>query len=230
MRILTVLAFLAFVSGAAAETFWREYDASCGLFPEECGWGRLVMGDGEQRSLEDGRLTLDSSASPGIIDSYGISHAVDLGPGELFVLEWRLRVNEVDGLADRPIKPSVSVGFDGYGMAVLSYSEGSLYSLFEHTWIDFDSYVFHDYSLTTSDLVTYTLKIDGSVACSAQFATPCLTTTMDWGDEVTGATSLSDWGYVRFGVVPEPSGALLIASACLAGVVLRARRTRRNNR
>jgi hypothetical protein len=139
------------------------------------------------------------------------------------VLEWRLRVNEVDGAADRPVKPAITVGFDGYGVATLQYSESSLHSLLEFAWIDFEPYVFHDYSLTTSDLLTYTLRIDGSVAHTGQLETPCFTCAVAWGDEVTGATSLSDWDYVRFGVVPEPSGALLIISACLAGFVLRAR-------
>jgi hypothetical protein len=230
MRLVAVLVSFAPGVSAGAEQFWIEYDASCGQFPEEVGWGRLAMGGGAQRSLEDGMLRLDSSAGPGVIDCYGVSHPVDLSPGESFVLEWRLRVNEVHGAADPPIKPAVTVGFDGYGMADFAYSEGSLYILDEHLWIDLDPYVFHEFSLTSSDLLTYTLRIDGSVAHSGPFTTPCFISAVDWGDGWTGATSVSDWEYVRFGVVPEPSGALLIISACLAGMILRARRTRRNLR
>jgi hypothetical protein len=223
MRILIILTSLALVSSAAAEQFWYEYDPSSGLYPEQCGWGRLVMGEGEQRSLDGGTLTLNSLASPGIIDSYGISHPVDLGPGESFVVEWRLRVDEVHGGAERPVKPAVHVGFDGYGAVDFSYSESALHSTYEFAWIDFDPYVFHDYSLATSDLLTYTLSIDGTVAHTGRLTTPYFVNAMDWGDEVTGSTSLSDWDYVRFGVVPEPPGALSIISACLAAIVLRAR-------
>jgi hypothetical protein len=222
MRILTILTSLVLVSGAAAEQFWCEYDPSSGLYPEECGWDRLVMGGGDQRSLDGGVLTLDSSAGPGVIDCYGISHPVDLGPGESFVVEWRLRVDEVDGAAHPPVKPAITVGFNGYGWATFAYAEGSLSSELESTWIDFDPYVFHDYSLTTSDLLTYTLSIDGSVAHSGRLVTPCFNSAVDWGDKATGATSVSEWDYVRLGVVPEPSGALLITSACLAAIVLRA--------
>jgi hypothetical protein len=223
MRAFAALISLALVATAAAEPFWIEYDASCGQFPEEVGWDRLAMGGGAERSLDGGVLTLDSSAGPSVIDCYGISHPVDLGPGESFVLEWRLRVNQVDGAVSRPVKPAITVGFDGCGGATLEYSESSLYSILEHAWIDFDPYVFHDYSLTTSDLLTYTLRIDGSVAHNGRLETPCYVSAVGWGDKVTGATSVSDWDYVRFGVIPEPSGALLIISACLAGIFLRAR-------
>jgi len=208
---------------AAGEQFWIEYDASCGLFPEECGWTRLAMAGGAQRSLEDGLLTLDSSASLSIIDCYGISHPVHLGVGESFVVEWRLRVDDVDGAAHPPVKPTLTVGFNGYGMGNFVYSESSLYSDYDFTWIDFDPYVFHDYSLATSDLLTYTLRIDGSIVYMGRFTTPCYTSAVGWGDATTGASSLSDWSYVRFGVIPEPSGALLVISVCLAGVILRAR-------
>lgn len=217
------ICLLVLGAGARAEPFWIEYDASCGQFPEEVGWDRLAMGGGARRSLEDGALRLDSLASTSIIDCYGISHPVDLGPGESFVLEWRLRVNEVYGLADPPVKPVMAVFFAGYGRVTLEYSETSLYSLLEFTWIDFDPHAFHDYSLATSDLLTYTLRIDGSAAHTGPLVTPCSVSSVDWGDSVTGSSSLSDWDYVRFGVIPEPSSVLLTTCACLAGAILRAR-------
>jgi hypothetical protein len=223
MRATVLTLSLAFAAGARSEQFWCEYDPSWGLYPEECGWDRLAIGGGAQRSLDGGVLTLDSSASPSVIDCYGISRPIELGPGESFVVEWRLRVNEVHGAAHPPVKPNVHVAFDGYGMGNFAYSERSLYCWFEDTWISFEPYVFHDYSLTTSDLLTYTLGIDGTVVYAGLLATPCYGSGVDWGDEVTGATSVSDWDYVRFGVVPEPPGALSIISACIAGIVVRAR-------
>jgi hypothetical protein len=74
------------------------------------------------------------------------------------------------------------VAFDGYGHAILAFSESSLYNWFDHSGVDFEPYVFHDYSLTTSDLVTYTVTIDGTFAFSAQFYTPCFGSWADWGD------------------------------------------------
>jgi hypothetical protein len=223
VRALAMLVALALTANARADLFWIEYDASCGQFPEEVGWDRLVMSGGDQRSLDGGVLTLDSSAGLGVIDCYGISHPVDLGVGESFLVEWRLRVDEVVGAAHPPFKPAITVGFDGYGGVTFAYAEGSLYSVLESTWIDFDPNVFHDYSLTTSDLLNYTLSIDGSVAHTGRLETPCYVNAVGWGDKATGATSVSEWEYVRFGVIPEPSGALLIISACLAGIILRAR-------
>ncbi|HOO16553.1 MAG: hypothetical protein KBH81_04280 [Phycisphaerae bacterium] len=93
MRIVALLASLMLVAGAAGEQFWIEYDASCGLFPEECGWNRLAMEGGAERSLDDGLLTLDSLAGLGVIDCYGIGRPISLAPGESFVMQWRLRVN-----------------------------------------------------------------------------------------------------------------------------------------
>jgi hypothetical protein len=230
MRVLAAFMSFALGASAVAEPFWVEYDASCGQFPEEVGWGRLAMSGGAQRSFVDGNLRLDSSAGPGIIDCYGISRPVDLSPGESFVMEWRLRVNEVHGAADPPVKPAITVGFDGYGMVDFAYSEGSLHILDEHLWIDLDPHVFHDYSFTSSDLLTYELRIDGSVAHSGPLTEPCYVSAVGWGDKVTGATSVSDWDCVWFGVVPEPSAALLTISTCLAGIILRAQRTRRSLR
>ncbi len=169
-RLVTALAGLVALAGSAvAEPFWVEYNASSGLFPEEVGWERLVMGGGAQRSLEDGLLTLDGLASSDIVDDYGMLRPIDLSPGQSFVMEWRLRVDEVHGSSN----PLVGVWFDeGRGRVSLKYSESAIYSLLEGVWIDFEPYVFHEYSLVSSDMLTYTLHIDGSVAYSGNFVSP----------------------------------------------------------
>jgi hypothetical protein len=223
LSALTV-ALLAFAGSAMGEQFWIEYDASCGQYPEQVGWDHLAMGGGAQRSLDGGVLTLDGLASTTIVDDYGMLHPIELASGESFLMEWRLRVDEVHGFAD----PAVGVWSEGNGRLALDYSETSIYSLLEGVWIDFEPHVFHDYSLVSTDMRTYTLLIDGSAAYTGHFVSPCTLSGVDWGDEISGARSLSEWQYVRFGVVPEPTAALLLAFACLPAMPLRARRTRRN--
>jgi len=225
MRLLTILTSLALVSSAAGEQFWVEYDASCGLYPEEVGWNRLAMAGGAERSLEGGVLTLDGLSSTAIVDNYDMLHPMELAPGESFVMQWRVRVDEVHGFAD----PAVDVLCEGYGRVALDYSETSIYSLFENVRIDFDPHVFHDYSLISTDMVKYSLQIDGKVAHVGQFAAISHASAVGWGDTTSGASSLSSWSYVRFGVVPEPSNALIMTCACLAAFPLLAQRARRNN-
>jgi hypothetical protein len=225
MRVISGFVWLMLVSSATAEPFWAQYDASSGLYPEQCGWGRLAMGGGAQRSLDGGVLTLDGLASIRIVDDYGIAHPIDLGPGESFVMQWRLRVDEVHGFAD----PAVCAWSEGLGAVNLSYSDSSIYSLYERVWIaEFEPYVFHDYALVSNDLLNYTLSIDGAVAYAGAMVPPSHGAGVSWGDTVEGAASRSVWDYVAFGVVPEPSVALLLAFACLPATLLRARRTRRN--
>jgi hypothetical protein len=221
MRAIAVLISLTLVASATAEPFWFEYDASLGLFPEAVGWDRLTMDGGAQRSLDDGVLTLDGLASWSIVDDYGIFHPIDLAPGELFVMQWRLRVDEVHGSGD----PGVGVDSEAYGRVALLYSESSIRSIFEDVWIFFEPHVFHDYSFTSTDLLTYTLQIDGSVVYTGVYVSPSQYSSVYWGDLAMGARSLSVWDYVRFGVVPEPS---TVSLALL--VVLPAIRTTRRIR
>ncbi|MBP9025348.1 MAG: PEP-CTERM sorting domain-containing protein [Phycisphaerae bacterium] len=71
--------------------------------------------------------------------------------------------------------------------------------------------------------MTYSLSVDDSVVYVGDLASSPGAPGVGWGDATDGASSLSVWQYVRFGVVPEPSAALLIISVGLAGVILRAR-------
>jgi hypothetical protein len=225
MRLSAVLISLTLAGTAGADQFWIEYNASCGQFPEEVGWDRLAMGGGAQRSLDGGVLTLDGLASTMIVDDYGVLHPIDLAPGELFVMQWRLRVDEVHGFAD----PAVAAWTEGFGAVNLGYSETSIYSVYERVWIvDIEPHAFHEYRLVSNDLLSYTLSIDGAVAYAGAMVPPSHGAGIGWGDTVEGARSRSAWDYVAFGVVPEPSMALLLASACLTATLLRARRTRRN--
>lgn len=55
---------------AWAEPYWVAYEADDGLFPEEVGWTRHTLSGGDQRSLADGRLLLDSLGGTMLEDFY----------------------------------------------------------------------------------------------------------------------------------------------------------------
>jgi hypothetical protein len=168
-RIVTIAAAGLCACAAQAEPFWISYDAACGQFPEEVGSDRLTHYGGDQRSFQDGSLVLDGLASPYLVDNYGISRPIELGPGETLVMEWRLRVDEVDGLGD----PAVSLWSQGHGTVTLLYAESALYSLYDGTWTPFAPGVFHDYLLTSADLSTFALYIDGVASATGCFVPRC---------------------------------------------------------
>ncbi len=221
MRVLAALVSLMLAGSAAAEPFWVEYNASCGLFPEEVGWERTVYGGGAERWIQDGYLVLDGLVGSGISDFYRMDAPVALEPGERFVMEWRLRVDEVPGLWD----PGINFTVLGEAMLTLVYTESTIYSLYETMTIaSFEPGVFHDYSLTSTDLETYTLCIGGEPVHGGLLSFPGGESRVRWGDYGRPA-SLSTWSSVAFGVVPEPfTGAITAAAALL---VLRSRISRK---
>ena len=75
--------------------------------------------------------------------------------------------------------------------------------------------VFHDYQVLSWDMQTYDLYIDGDLAHEGTFWQGSLESKLAWGDGVRGAASLAHWDYVHFGVVPEPSSALMLLTACV---------------
>jgi len=83
---------------ATAEQYWIAWEGDD--FPENEGWTRYTRAGGAERSLEDGTLILDGTASTEIVDIYYIQTGVVPDPGEQFLLDWRLRVDQVEGFAD----------------------------------------------------------------------------------------------------------------------------------
>ena len=212
MRVIGILTVFTFVASASADQFWIEYDASCGLFPEEVGWDRHVYGGGAERSFEDRDLVLDGLVGPDISDFYRMDAPITLAPGERFVMQWRLRADEVVGFGD----PGVNFTVLGEAALTLVCTESTVYSLGESVIATFEPGVFHDYLVTSTDLDTYTLRIDGEEVHSGLLAPTGWESGAEWGD-YSRSSSLSAWGSFAFGVVPEPSsGALVIVAALLA--------------
>jgi hypothetical protein len=220
MRIFAALISLALVGSAAAEQYWVEYDPSAGLYPEEVGWTRHTEYGGAERSFADGALVLDGLASAQITDTYWMYRQGELDPGagELFVAQWRLRVDEVVGFAD----PGVSVFTDEGRMVLFDFDEGNIFSVCEPGLsAGFTAGEFHDFEVRSTDTISYELLIDGQLAFTGSFHGAVSSSLVTWGDGVQGVASLSAWESFEFGVIPEPSTLLMLC------VVIGGRRLRR---
>jgi hypothetical protein len=208
-----VVALLLAAPGAGAAPYWVSYEGND--YPENEGWTRYSLYGGAQRSFEDDSFVLDSRASTGICDFYQMfrSGATDPGPGETFVMDWQLRVDEVVG----PWDTGVGVYADGKWAVGFDFNRTNVYSAFEPgVGASFSPGVFHHFQLTSTDMRNYVLSIDGEEAIRGAFWLSLFSSQVWWGDETQGGASLSHWDYFRFGVVPEPKCLPLI----LAGVLI----------
>lgn len=199
----------AAIGGASADQYWIAYEGDD--FPENQGWQRITgpLG-GAQRSIENGWLVIDSRASTSIVDFYrrDMNGQLDPDPGELFVMRWGVRIDEVIGLFDL----DVGVFSDEKWAVGLTLNENTIESVFETgVSASFSPGVPHQFELRSVDMRSYDLFIDGSLAMQGAFWLSLTESQIIWGDGVQGAASLSRWDYVRFGVVPEPSSGLLFA-------------------
>src|SRR5262245_25903419 len=89
-RAISVVAFV-FLEAVAAEAtpYWVAYEGDD--FPESAGWTRYWYEPmPSSRSVSEGVLTLDSSASQWTYDFYRIQRMLNPGPGEVFLASWRL--------------------------------------------------------------------------------------------------------------------------------------------
>jgi hypothetical protein len=224
-----LLIFVAALSCAAAcpalaEQYWIAYEGDD--FPENEGWTRVycdsngVPGQGGAvRTIEDGALVLDSLESVMIVDFYEVTRAMDPDAGEVFVMGWRARFDEVFGN-----DPGVGVFSDEYRAAAFSFSETGLQSVFEPgAAVSFAGGEFHSFELRSADMLAYELFVDGLPALSGEFTDVFQASRVSWGDGTQGGRSLARWDYFRFGVVPEPGMLWMLALGC-AMTALRATR------
>jgi hypothetical protein len=201
-RITGWLLGLVMVVPALGSQFWVEYDPSKngGKLPEEVGWQRFVYAGGAERWFEDGALVIDGLASSQIADDYWMPTPLELGPQECFLMEWGVRVTMGSGFAD----PLVAVDAADQGIVILRYQQDWIYSLVENVWIQFEGGAYHEYTITSMDMQTYALYIDSQLAHVGTFETQSPDWGVTWGDGTIGASSLSEWHYVRYGIVPIP--------------------------
>jgi hypothetical protein len=212
-RVLQAVVAAALAAGEArASPYEILYDPNTGLYPEQCGWTRVIDYGGALRSFENGALGLDSRPSLGILDYYVMSRpgAIDPAPGETFVLEWGGTIDEVVF----PQYPDLGVGVfaDSKWAVGFELSDTTISSVFEPgVSAAFAPGVFHAFRLTSTDMRSYTLTIDGQDAITGSFWLSLWASRINWGDGIQGNSSLSHWNYLSFGCfTPEPSAGLLM--------------------
>jgi hypothetical protein len=196
------------------------YDWEGDQYPEQVGWTHHVYHDDgippATRTLQDGWMTIDGLASPSIADFCSIERPgqIDPGPGEEFVMQWRLRIDEIDVT---PRDPGTVVFSDHAWVVGMEYTIDSIQFPFEsYPTVRFAPYVPHSFELRSADMRTYDFYVDGAMARRGNFVHVTYTSHVGWGDEIVGAASRSAWNYFRFGAVtlPEPSGLAALVLAC----------------
>lgn len=210
---------------ALGERSWFSYEGND--LPENVGWTRVwgnndgpYQGSGANRQISDGALVTDSLYDTGVYDYNQLQRPGSFrpGPGEVFRAEWRLRVTESHNWSDQ----SFLVAGDNGSAVALGFFVDRVQLEYEHDAdVPFEPLVWHRFAITSADMVTYELWIDGTAVHSGQLLTySTQSSVVGFGDGVQGASSLASWDYVRFGVVPEPAGVRGVACA-LSFVVAR---------
>jgi len=203
----------ALTASATAEPYWYAYEGND--FPENEGWERIVDGpQPAERTLADGIMTIDGLADRQIDDYYRMERSIDAGPGGEFVMDWRLRVDEVIGHPLALYDPGVAVWSDDDWAVSLLFGTDFVYSLYENIQIAVDPGVYHTWEFRSSDMRSYDLMVDGALIRTGLFWEPTFERSkVTWGDKARGSASLADWDYLRFGVVPEPGTIILFLVA-----------------
>lgn len=203
---------------ANASPYWVAWEGDD--YPENEGWTRDYGSHGPaSRTLSGGMLTIDSLTDPAIFDYDRIDRpgSFTLFPGETFVAQWRVRVDQIAG--PYPYDPGVAIFSDDTWDLGFEFGANSAHSTFEDAQVPYTPNAFHTFELTTSNFRSYELRIDGILARIGSFWEPAVTASyVAWGDAIEGSASLADWDYFRFGIVPEPPSA---AAAVLISVGFR---------
>ena len=227
IRILCFIAVMVVAAGVAtADQYWIAYEGND--FPENEGWER-GYGDGNyppedepDRWLENGVLVIDTSRDPQLWEYYCMRPITDPQPGELFVAEWRVRLDLHSGSWDGTV---VIARDQSPGHVAFSLTNDNLLIQNENMAIPISAHEYHTYRFESPDMQGYRLLIDGELAHVGEFWTQtALQSYVAWGPGMQGASSTSYWDYFRFGVIPEPHIVVqvLLVSAIVGRCVRRA--------
>ena len=220
--LLSAVLGTALLPAAQAEPYWISYEGND--LPENEGWTRYwgnndgeYQGGGAVRTIEDGVLTMDSRHDEWLWDFNFIERPgqMDPGPGETFVMEWRLKVEEAVGYRGDPL---INVASDECRTVGYVFREDQIWCYFEdYTIIPIAPGVYHNYRFVSSDMLSYDLYIDDVLVHEGTWWQGVRDSRIGWGSDVRPATSLAQWDYVRFGVVPEPNTVFLILVVLACG-------------
>jgi hypothetical protein len=200
---LAVLGALAMAGTVVGEPWWWdfEFDDPNDLPPSQGdGWLRRYQ-PAPFGVVHDGVLTYDSN-DPQTYDFWEYSRpgALDPGPGEVFVCEWRLHTEWVSYYGD----PRVSVKSDDAWVVSLSFDVDTIHSEHEYVDIPIPPGDWHNYGLLSENMRTYELYIDGALAREGAFAHRYATSQVQWGDQWQGVASSHDWAWFRVGTLQAP--------------------------
>jgi len=215
MRMLIfLLTALGTLVTASADEYWITYEGND--FPENEGWTRHTYAGGAERWLEDGALVIDS-ISVGDLQATDTYQQVDVRrpePGELFVAEWRMRLDQFEESYDALV---VIARPEPLGDLTFAHALDHLVVFDDWDPIPVTPGEWHIYRFESEDMDAYTLLVDGAPAYEGHFQTPSLLDPLlAFGNAARGAASVSRWDYVRFGIIPEPSSVLLLTVGFLA--------------
>jgi hypothetical protein len=187
-------AFLALaIAPASATPYWISYEADD--YPENLGWWRIWYEAPAQRTLSDGLLTMDTMADTAIAEYYDYQpgFALNPGPGETFLLQWRVRVDEIY----RGREPGVTLASDEHFTVSFRQDMNSISNNHGETAY-FEPGLFHTFELRTADMFDYELYVDGTLGWAGAFWQSSMPPRVGWGAPVQGTASVSTWDYVRF--------------------------------
>lgn len=210
------------VASAAADPFFARYDAN-EVYPEDAGWSRFRYDPSglQRRTLNEGILTLDDTASDQIYDFYSMrDSALSLGPGEQLLVTWRMQTLvdtwELDNRSD------VALGVVGPSGTFVHLNLGTDRVAHDENRNNPDAEVvaffapleYHTFAFATPDYQNFTLSVDGIEAFSGIFPAGGIPTDAGafFGDFVVGASSIAEWDFIEIAVVPEVSSSLMTLS------------------
>jgi hypothetical protein len=193
-----------------AEAYYIDWEGDC--LPEEGGWTRVwgdwsgpYHGTGAVRTIEDGVMTMDSLYDPGVCDFAQLRMAVNPAPGEQFVMEWRLAIDQTTG-------PDQGAGVcsDDHWVLAFAWVQDALINPFDPGLnVPVSSGEFHDYRVISWNMREYDLLVDGVLAYHGFFDYGGDSSSVGWGDGGQGEASLARWDYFRVYTTPEPGGLAL---------------------
>lgn len=218
-RMLPGAVVLCCASLAVATPYWIAYEGDD--LPENVGWTRHYGDEigfghgGAVRTIEDGALVIDSRRNQMIFDFAEMNRPIDPEPGELFIAEWRLLVEEHTGYRDT----GVTIAGDADADLAIRHTLDSVVNDREGWVVPVAPGQWHRYTVTSLDMQHYEFAIDGSLAQQGTFNVITLNRSfVNFGDMAQGGESgsVAQWDYVRFGVVPEPASGIAIVSVVCA--------------
>jgi len=204
MRAFVLSAIALIFAGAGVvptqgEPYWFafEFDDPNDV-PQGEGWLRRYQPE-PFGYVENGVLTYDSS-DPRSYDFWEYySSALDPGPNEVFVCEWKLWTEWVSYWAD----PSVAIQSDDAWVVCLVFGPDNIHSFCENVDIPVEP-GWHSYQFISPDMRTYELYVDGALTREGWFAHRFVTSLVIWGDGGDGVASTHRWDWLRFGVIGAP--------------------------